>query len=227
MTQDQADQIQTLVSTLKTDGVWSKMDTLYMMHSDNIDAAAIDWKNPTGTPATQVSSPAFTAFEGIGLNGGCLEPATDFGDYANYGQNDNHVGVGLYANSGVTRPVYEQNGTNSDHFFYHRYSGTNECQLKHDTNSFNIVSNSSDGHANFCVVRTSSTNINVYRNGSSLGSVTTGVAQPPESDNIELPSRNTASNYYIKYWHAGQSLTATEASNLDTAMDTYLANQTA
>ena len=56
----------TLVTDLKTAGVWSKLDVFYVFATDgDSDYATLNWKAPSNHQVTKVSSPTFTANEGF------------------------------------------------------------------------------------------------------------------------------------------------------------------
>jgi len=61
----------TLVTDLKTAGVWDKLDLFYCFATDgDSDYATLNWKAPSSFQTTKVNSPTFTANEGF--NGGNL-----------------------------------------------------------------------------------------------------------------------------------------------------------
>jgi hypothetical protein len=60
----------TLMTSLISTGVFAKLDVLFVLANDGgSQFACINWKNPTGTKATLVSSPTFTANKGFTGNG--------------------------------------------------------------------------------------------------------------------------------------------------------------
>ena len=60
----------TLMTSLISSGVFAKLDTLFVLANDGgASFACINWKNPSGTKATLVSSPTFTTNLGFNSNG--------------------------------------------------------------------------------------------------------------------------------------------------------------
>lgn len=60
--------INTFITSLKTAGVWDKLDAMYVFAAANQQAALLNWIADTNN-ATAENSPAFTADEGIQGNG--------------------------------------------------------------------------------------------------------------------------------------------------------------
>jgi hypothetical protein len=68
-----------LLNTLISSGVWAKLDTLFVLANDGgASFACINWKNPSGTKATLVSSPTFTTNLGFNSNGSSSYIDTNF-----------------------------------------------------------------------------------------------------------------------------------------------------
>jgi hypothetical protein len=60
----------TLVEDLKTAGVWSKLDALYITANDgSSDFGRLNWASPSAFELSEVSSPTFTSNEGFTGNG--------------------------------------------------------------------------------------------------------------------------------------------------------------
>jgi hypothetical protein len=60
----------TLVEDLKTAGVWSKLDALYIMANDGSrEFGSLNWASPSAFALSEVSSPTFTSNEGFTGNG--------------------------------------------------------------------------------------------------------------------------------------------------------------
>src|SRR5215213_2374639 len=62
-------QINTLVAALKTAGVWTKMDVLYILAAHHEQAGRVNWKNPGTLTASLISTPTFTTDRGYTSNG--------------------------------------------------------------------------------------------------------------------------------------------------------------
>jgi hypothetical protein len=115
----------TLVTSLKADGVWNKLDIFYVFAVDNnaSEFATINWKNPNAlvnlpTQSTLVNAPAFTNKAGFTGNGTDSYIDTNFNP----------------ANQGVQ---YTLNNA-SRYFFTHAISGGN----RFDGNDLGVGTNS-------------------------------------------------------------------------------------
>jgi hypothetical protein len=82
----------TLVTDLKTAGVWDKLDLFYVFATDgDSDYATLNWKAPSSHQVTKVSSPTFTADSGFSGDGSTAYLDTNFSianDATNYTQNN-------------------------------------------------------------------------------------------------------------------------------------------
>lgn len=226
-TSAQEAEIEDLVVALKDAGVWSKLDSLYLIHAANLDSACIDWKDPTGTKATQVNSPAFTAYQGINLGPGRLELATELVDMTNFTANNNHIGVFGFNSAGdANSDIYASDSGNSEHQVFFQVTAT-ELGFRHDNRTVRLVSNVVTSDISVCITRTSTNSVNCYIDGVSEATFSDS-PEPLASSVIEVPDVSTViANHYVQAWHAGDTLTSTEVSDLTTAINTYLTNQTA
>ena len=81
----------TLVTDLKTAGVWDKLDVFYCFATDgDSDFATLNWKAPSSHQVTKVSSPTFTANEGFTGNASSAYLDTNYNpsnDAINYALN--------------------------------------------------------------------------------------------------------------------------------------------
>lgn len=88
--------INTLVTTLKTDGNWTKLDRLWLLATEAQDQALISLVNPAATAMTLVNAPAFVAEQGFTGDGATSYINTNFApdpDGVNFTQNSASMGV--------------------------------------------------------------------------------------------------------------------------------------
>ena len=82
----------TLVTDLKSSGVWDKLDLFYMFATDgDSDFATLNWKEPSSYQATKVNSPNFVSDSGFSGDGSTAYLDTNFvisTDVSNYSQNN-------------------------------------------------------------------------------------------------------------------------------------------
>ena len=84
------------VGALKTAGVWSKTDVLYVLAAHHEQAGRINWKNPGTLTASLVNAPSFVADQGFTGNGRSSYLNTGYNPTAFAGQltlNSAHIGV--------------------------------------------------------------------------------------------------------------------------------------
>ena len=93
----------TLVTDLKTAGVWDKLDVFYVFATDgDSDYATLNWKTPTSFQTTKVNSPTFTTNQGFAGDGSSAYLDTNWNPSTqgiNYTQNDACFGV--YRNNNI------------------------------------------------------------------------------------------------------------------------------
>jgi len=58
-----------LISSLRSAGVWSKADLIYVLAAHDAQAAGLNWKDPAFAELTATNAPTFTADEGYTGNG--------------------------------------------------------------------------------------------------------------------------------------------------------------
>jgi hypothetical protein len=67
-----------LIKGLKTDGIWSLLDILYVTAAHDAQAAGLNWKTPASFSLIAVNSPTFTADRGYAGNGTTARLRTQF-----------------------------------------------------------------------------------------------------------------------------------------------------
>ncbi len=133
----------TLVESLKTAGVWAKLDAFYLWaaHSNADGEALINWINPGSHDAVIAGSVSFTAFEGLtggGAGGDAIElnfiPSTDGVNYTL-----NSACFGLYIRNSLANSVdniFGANDGSTDAMITVRYTTDNcYCKVNQATNT--------------------------------------------------------------------------------------------
>ena len=87
--------INSFIVALKTAGIWSELDLLYVMAAHDAQAAQLNWKAPAANTLSPQNSPTFTTDRGYQGNGttSYLTAGTNFSALTNYQQNDAVLGV--------------------------------------------------------------------------------------------------------------------------------------
>jgi hypothetical protein len=212
--------VDALISGLKTDGVWSKLDRLWLFAAENATSALVDVKD--GQLATAVSSPTFTTDRGYTGNGSSSYIDSNYNpttNATNFVQNSgcafgwsNTSGVdggGLVGQSNVNIaivPKYTDNNT---------YWGINTAA--------NESTDSLSGDTGLWVANRSGTSAEqLYLNGSSVHTGTV-VSQAIQSVNLyALRVFNIYSARQCCCLGVGGSLNATEQGNLYKRLRTYM-----
>jgi hypothetical protein len=227
--------INALVGSLKTAGVWSKLDALYLLAAHDAQAARLNAKAPASFALTVVSSPVFTVdhgYKGTGLGstaGGYLTspftPSTAGGQWT---QNSAHLGVYVRtACSSVASVQAAEIGVSSGPAAYiftkHATAGNISTALD-DTTISSTAGGMPNGLGHFCTSRTASTGYAKYHDGVAQAAATvTSTGLPGSSVSILRATTTSYSDAELCAAHWGGGLTATEAGDLRAALHTYLA----
>lgn len=223
--------IDTCIRALITAGVWSKLDVLQMYASHASAAAPLNWKAPgVSRTAVLVGAVTFTADRGYTTNGTNNYVDTNFnpggGDV--YAQNSAHFGIwtrtttqfgstpcGFVSANGGT----SVNPRGTSDFVVARINTTNGTIQT----TASGVTNAS-GHTFVNRSGALATDTQVYKNGSALSlSSQVGASQAPLNGGFRVGNSNLA--YGAGEWsihHSGSSLTAQNATDLYTALATYM-----
>lgn len=102
--------IDTFIGALKTAGVWSKIDVMWVLAAHDEQAGRLNWKSPGSFTLTAVNSPTFTTDRGFAGNQSTsyLDTGWDWGtNGVQYTQNDAHA-FAYQRTSGTGVPVFAQ-----------------------------------------------------------------------------------------------------------------------
>jgi hypothetical protein len=233
----------TLVAALKTAGVWSLADCIYVtaIHTNGGGEAYINWKNP-GTfnlsdPGT--TNPAFTAYQGFAGDGSS--------DYLSTNYNVSTDGINASLNS-TTVAVYNR-GTVPDsptgsRFFIGGNSFPNYAYVGVGVNgggSFDGISqcHSADAYAigfaigdggrgMFTHVRRGATDNELYKNGGSINADVEdyGGAEVTEDFFLFAMNNNGSADTFtasqLSFIYIGGALTDTQVADMNTAVEAYM-----
>lgn len=218
-----------LVKDLKDSSLWSSLSVIYPMIGGTSSTTAFNLKDPTvykitwgGTltyASTGVLPNGTTGYGNTGYNASLLTT------------NSSHFSVYLRTNTGVTNAadigVFD-GGTN----LLSIYARSAANSLYADQYSFSAggritVTGITDSKFYFISSRTSSTAFNVYKNGTSIGSLTSAVAGSTFAQPFYIGAMNlngTAgqfTNREIAFVTIGLGLTAAQSSTLNTIVERY------
>lgn len=223
--------VTTLACGLVTDGIWSKLDTFYMLAINSTANANLNWVS-TSFSLSCSNSPTFTANQGY--TGNAFNTFCDTGYNAstaggNYTLNSSSFGF-CSLTSRTTNQPYAQMGAvaggNVSLIEPYAFSAL----IYYEINDAGFVTPAAGANANglYSVVRTASNATVVYRNGSSLttGSQTSSAIPNANFYILAYNNAGTGADYtadQISMAYTSGSLNATEAGNLRTRVQTYMA----
>lgn len=227
--------IDTCIGAIKTAGVWSKLDCLWIRAAHDSQAALLDWKRLSDS--TAVNSPTFTTDRGFTGDGSTSYINTNFTpstDGVNYIRDS--ACMGAYLNAGT-----DTNNSSVISIGFVSTSGTRQARItpwQSATPGSGVIGRINDSTATTvgtvttrfgltAVNRSASTAVQVYRNGSSIGTSSVASSALGTIDAYELGFNNNgalggANDNRIAAAFVGGSLTSTEHADLFTAIEAYL-----
>lgn len=211
----------TLVTDLKTAGVWDKLDVFYVFATDgDSDYATLNWVAPSSFQATKINSPTFTADEGFTGDGSSAYLDTNLNaqsDTTNYTLNDASFGGYVWD--------FQQNpfGSTSASIALRRPDAANNSnKIQSGTPTTNPVPSTTTG-----LVGLSRPNSTTHYGLDASGSVdTSGVSTSTSLQNANFTILRRSASYgsgKVGLFWAGAHLTSTEWSDYVDAVDTYIA----
>lgn len=218
--------VNTLISSLKSAGIWDKLSTLKFF-STNISATQadllLDWKSASYN-GTAVNSPTFSS---IGVTGNASSSYINSGFNpslsSKYTQNDHSHIVYVSASPGASAAV-EAGDTNS--YIVTRNTGDVVTVRSASTSGANTTSTVATALGMTSEVRTASGNTNIYKDGSLLQTITLA-SNGLSNTNMYICARNGAGtpvsfSARTVFMHAaGASLTAMDVANLSAAVEAF------
>lgn len=178
--------LDTFISTLKSDGIWTLLDALWLPATNgDSDFACYNLKDPTTFKLTKVNSPTFTSLEGFTGNGTSSYLNTNYSpstDGINIDTNDISVGAYVRSVGGSGILVGSQNTT-----------GNTNGILLPDSSALRLVSSgfiSSSASAGFYQIdRAVSVDIKQYQDGTNTATNTITITNYP-SQSLFIGARN-------------------------------------
>jgi hypothetical protein len=206
------------VLSFKSAGIWSKLDVLYIMATNNSNMATLNFKNPSAHQLTLVNSPTFTANQGFKGNASTSYLNTNFNPATSGVQYTlNNASRFIYLKTAFVTPamyVLDSVLGISQNLFQNR-SG-NDHKINQGGSA--ISSNADLSGAGLKVInRTSSTNVELF-NGSTQISRTATSTSIHNGNQYVLPQGCDAR---ASVYGMGTSLVA-ENAQLKIILDTYI-----
>lgn len=210
----------TLLSALKSNGIWSLLDVFYVFATDgDRNFAELNWVSPTQYKISEAGTMTFTPNDGFNIASALNSHWLDTGyipGSANYTQNNCSIGCHVSSTGVNTGAICGNFGTNHS---YLRWSQRSLC-----SNTSHLISNTIATKLGFFhLYRKDATNLYLYQNGALLNNDAT------PSDGIDAVSfyvcrANGLAAIFdgrVSMFFAGASLT-TKESALYSAWNTYI-----
>lgn len=211
----------TLVTDLKTAGVWDKLDVFYCFATDgDSDFATLNWKAPSSHQVTKINSPTFTADSGFTGDGSSSYLDTNYNPATsgtNYTLND--ASISIWNNTFVLNNFIT--GVNDSAYNCLRMSVSSaNIRINMGTNSLSPVVNFSDSNKTFRQLnRTSSSNVTAFQNTTST--THSGASTSIEGQNqLILKASSFYSSTEVAFFGMGASLVS-ENADFYSALNTY------
>jgi hypothetical protein len=204
--------VDTLITGLKTDGVWALLDRLLIFAAENQQSALVDMV--ALSTATAVNAPTFTSNSGYTVNGTSYvdlgyKPVTNA---VHFSRNFCHVGAWNLINS-MAGDLFLTDNPGTGIAMYPGFPGNLAYIRLQDSSGGGVSISNSSGW--IVGDRASSANRDTYRNGATLGNVTVSSAVVADLPTVLWIGSGAAVSF-------GSSLNATQHSNFYARLRTYM-----
>lgn len=218
--------INTFIADLKSDGIFAKLDFLYLLAAHNSQAAKINVIDPGTYDATEVGTPLFTADGGFTGDGANDYLDTNFIPGVGTQYQQDSACFGLFSGTSAAAA----GGVNFDMGRTSTVRADLRCRNAADTISITIndatgaAFANTDGSGFFNVLRSASNARRVRRFTVELGSDATVSTGVPNASFHVLASNGqaTRSARQARAAWAGANLSNTESNNFSTRLNTYM-----
>lgn len=211
----------TLVTDLKTAGVWSKLDVFYMFATDgDSDFATLNWKAPSSHQVTKVNSPTFTSNEGYNGDGSSsyLDTNLSVANATNYTRDNASFGFYFYQFASTGYDF----GLNSGSILRYRSRAATRHRLNSLTNLSKTFGTSNGFQG---MTRPNSTAARFIEPSGIISSdLASNTSFIPPTANFTIFSYNNAnfSNSKMSMFFVGGNLESSNAADFHDAIDTYI-----
>jgi len=226
--------IEDLVAGLKADGIWAKLDALWVLAAHDSQAAALNWMDPAGSPILPVNAPVFTADRGFKGDNTSTHLDTQFvpgTDAVNFVQDSASAGIWVREVASDNGDIYLGTGDNSSSSTFtriQRRSDGVEWRVWGPNGGLLDGGTDSEVATGLLVAdRSGATAFHTYRNGALENTGSAGSGSPSPYSVYLLAANGSGaagsqSDAQLSAAFLGGSLTGTEHANLHTRLNTYL-----
>ena len=218
----QANAVNTLVTSLKSNGIWTKMKAIYPMVGGTASSHKFNLKDPRDLDAAfRLTFTAGWVHSSTGAkpNGSSDYADTKFIPLTNFSGNSGHISHYNRTNSvGVKRDIsaYAAIGPSNIYSYTNLGGNTNYSRI-----TGNEIGYSNSDTRGLYILNRNSSITSYYKNGVSKASNSSTSAMPENVISIGGGTGGTYSDRETAFVTIGDGLTDTEASNLYTAVQTY------
>lgn len=220
--------IQSLVSGAKLAGVWPLWSNLWVPKALTVQAAAMDFKSPTGTPA--IFQNGLTLIPGAGVQGDGVSAyygtQVAFNAVAGTSVSDVHIGavgastannnnmISLFGLNGGSSTALDRSAINA---IRGRLSATAAVSLGSPPSVGSVPNH-------LMWVRNNALTIEGFVDGVSLGTgaITTTIVNPSELTGLRINALFGGSNIRPSVFHVGPAVTATQAADMARLLLTFV-----
>ena len=218
--------IDTTIRSLKTAGVWTKLDCLYLLAAADSQAALVNWKNPGTFNLTVAGAPTFSADDGYTGDAVDDSLATGFTPSTaggNYVQDSAHLGAWVLNDitSTTAYSIAHISGSTPQAILRPRSTATQAVWTVNNATAVTTATvTTSAGHT--MINRSASDAQQIYKNGTELGTSSGASTGLPTTAIHLLRGFSAFSAHQIAAAHIGSSLNSTEADALYDVLNAYL-----
>lgn len=215
--------IDACIVALVAAGIWTKLDCLYMFAAADSQAALLNWKNPGTFDASVVSAPSFTADEGYTGNGSSSYVTSNF---------NASTAAGSYVRDAATMFAHGNRQTllmaglmghiTSSNSYIYPFGDGNLNYLTINGDAADVSVASTDGRGFWGVTRRTSTEVEAYKNGASLGSGSIASEALVNENHVFLAGAGAFYTGPVMAGGMGGALSDAEHTSLYTAVHDYL-----
>lgn len=212
------------IRSLKSAGVWARLDVMWCLAAHNAQAARLNWITPGSFGLTAVSSPTFTADRGYTGDGASSYLSSTFQPGISGAATQDDVSLSAFALTSTVAASTDIGNTASHIRTYNAGNTGAESRLMSSLVSDATVAAS--GRKMVTTTRSGAASYDIYINGA-LGASQTRASIAPTAAGIFVLARNIGSASelsarQVAFGASGRSLSADQNAALYTAINTYL-----
>jgi hypothetical protein len=212
--------IDTLITSLKNAGVWSKLDVLYMMAAADAQAARLEWKGNASDNLAAINSPTFTANSGYTGDGATSYLATGYSPLAaSLGASLNSAHIGIFTLTDTANTGWD-GGSQNQFLYLKSKSGTASAIAVSTTGTDGVTTSVAPRH--LIGNRVSSANAESFANGVKATYGARASSTPGSALDICRLAAAPYSDRKQAVFHVGQGLSSGEGLALYNALLAYL-----